>query len=156
MKIQTSQTRKGIWIALNNENPLVYETFLSKPKEPVVSFIPFEHTYSKQGLGSIGFLDLSDIRLHISSVNIRQGLFQNHFYPLGSFPDERVPELVGKGLATKIEFEVAKNLASKFHGITPIIIGASSDSHLKYCERVGLVPNYIMTLDEYIAILNKK
>jgi hypothetical protein len=149
------QIQKGIWITRDSEIPLNYETWLRERTREVVGFIPFEHPYEPLYLGSVGFLDLSDPKLDFSRYNLTKGLLQNQFYPLGGDPVSDRPSLVGKGLARRIEFEIAKDLLEKLPRDIPIAIGASSDSHLAYCKRVGLVPWQAMPLEKYVAILSR-
>ena len=147
---ETFQKTKGIWI--QKENPLYYSTWLKERQENVIGFIPFEHPYDPMYLGSVGFLDLGEVS--ISSVDLDHGLLQNHFYPFGGTARETRPELVGKGLARRIEFEIAKDLSKSFPEDTPIVIGATSDSHLEYCQRIGIVPFKAMSLCDYVKLLD--
>ena len=64
------------------------------------------------------------------------------------------PLLKGKGLARKIELVIAKDLSKIFTPSTLIAIGAHSDSHLKYCERIGIKPMEQMSLGNYIKLLD--
>lgn len=145
------QTKKGIWV--RKENPLYYETSLRETQRDVIAFIPFEHKYEPMYLGSVGFFNLNDYPLSFSRHNLTKGLLQNKFYPLGGLVHETRPDLLGKGLAKKIEFEIAKELLKHFPEDTLIAIGASSDSHLEYCKRIGIVPFKAMPLKEYVELL---
>ena len=152
-------TKKGIIISRNLDVPkrtLNYSTWLNEGNnEEVIKFIPLEHSYSSSYIGSVGFFEISQYPEWVSRLKVNEGLLQNHFFPFGGFPEETVPELVGKGLAKKIEFEIAKDLSTKFASNTPIVIGATSDSHEAYCRRIGIVPFEVMTLKEYINILSR-
>ncbi len=149
---EASQKLKGIWI--QKEHPLYYSTWLREISEGVIGFIPFEHSYEPMYLGSVGFLDLGNSELDFSCYNLNKGLLQNQFYPLGGTVHETRPELIGRGLARKIEFEIAKDLSKYFSKDTPIAIGASSDFHLKYCQKIGIVPFKSMSLCDYVELLN--
>lgn len=152
------QEIKGIWIQQDEEYPLGYLTWLREKKDNVIGVIPFEHSYRPTYLGSVTFLNLSDPRLDFSHLkeryNLKKGLLQNKFYPLGGMALYHQTELIGKGLARRIEFEIAKDLSKKFPEETQIVIGASSDSHLEYCKRLGIIPFKSMTLKEYLCLLN--
>lgn len=150
-----AQTRKGIWIQGDSDVPLGYTTWLRERAENVVSFIPFEHPYEPMYLGSVGFLEIKDFPFWISRLKVDQGLLQNQFYPLGGTAQETRPELVGKGLARIIEFEIAQDLSRKLAEDTPIAIGATSDSHLEYCKRVGITPFKVITLKQYAKLLSR-
>ena len=152
---ETLQKLKGIWITRDDEVPLYYSTWLRERTEEVVGFIPFEHSYDPGYLGSVGFLDLSDPNLDFSRHNLTEGILQNQFYPLGGTALETRPELVGKGLARKIEFEIAKDLLEKLPQDTPVAIGASSDSHKEYCRRIGITPWQQMSLCDYVKLLDR-
>jgi hypothetical protein len=149
--MEQEKKTKGIWI--QKENSLYYSTWLRERKKDIVKFISFEHPYNPMYLGSVGFLDLAKINIY--SVNLKNGLFQNKFYPFGGTVKEIRPKLVEKGLARKIEFEIAKDLLRNFSKDTPIIIGAISDNHLKYCERVGITPFAPMSLEDYTNLLDR-
>lgn len=149
---------KGIWIQRNKEDvhlpDLLYETFLREITEDLVAFIPFEHECAPLYLGSVGFLDIG---LFIKNsgrwqekLDTYHGLLQNKFYPLGNRT-----ELCGKGLAQRIEFEIAKDISKTFPEETPIVIGACSEHHLRYCERIGLPPFKPISLKEYVRLLSK-
>ncbi len=78
---------------------------------------------------------------------------QNKFYPFGD-PDLR-SELIGKGLARRIEFEIAKDLLEKFPKETYVAIGGSSDSHLEYCKRIETKPWKQTFLCDYVKLLDR-
>jgi hypothetical protein len=147
--------QKGIWIWKDPEIFLCYNTSLEQPNKDSINFFPFEHPYSPGYLGSVGFLDIEEFPNLMTRAGMKKGFLQNHFYPLGGFPETNRPLLVGKGLAKKIELSVAKDLARQYQLGTLIAIGATSESHLEYCQRIGIIPFNPMTLEEYIQILNK-
>ncbi len=151
-KSKVIQTRKGIWIQQDSAIPFSYSTWLREKNKDLVAFIPFEHPYEPIYLGSVSFLRIEDYPNFVNRLRVDHGLLQNHFYPLGGTEDIR-PELFGKGLAKRIESEIAQNLLRRLQADSPIIIGASSDSHLKYCERIGLVPWKVYSLRDYVRIL---
>jgi len=144
--------QKGIWVQHSPEYGICYETSLREETERLVGFVPFEHPYEPRYLGSIKFVDI--IKLGQPLFNLNTGLVQTHFYPLGGDPSLR-PELVGKGLARKIELIVAKELLNSFQEGNKVFIPASSESHLAYCKRVGIPPSQVITLNEYLSILSK-
>lgn len=148
-----SQKLKGIWITRDDEAPLTYLTWLREKADDLVCFIPFDHPYDARYLGSIRYLDLSNPCFDFSKSGLTEGLLQSHFYPLGGTSLATRPELVGKGLARKIEFEIAKDLLGKFSPVSLVAIGASSDSHLKYCQKVGIVSGKQMHLGDYVKLL---
>jgi hypothetical protein len=148
--------KKGVWI--EKENPFYYLTWLSERVDNVIGFLPFKHSHEPMYMGSVGFIKIEDLqseRLSKRMGRVNHGLLQNHFYPLGSCIYDKKSEFLGKGLARKIEFEIAKELLKQFPKNLPIVIGASSDSHLAYCERVGFTPFKAMRLDEYVRKLNR-
>ena len=153
MAQEALQKTRGIWITRDNQVPMYYSTWLRERTEEVVGFIPFESSYEPRYIGSVRFLDLSEPNLDFSKYNLTEGLLQNQFYPLGD-PDLR-PNLMGKGLARRIEFEIAKDLLKKLPKDTPVAIGASSDSHLEYCKRIGIIPWKQMSLCNYVKLLDR-
>lgn len=152
-QIETLQKLKGIWVTRDDKIPFYYSTWLIERAEEVVGFIPFEHTYDPRYLGSVRFLDLSSSDFDFSRNNLYDGLLQNKFYPLGD-PELR-PGLIGKGLARRVEFEIAKDLLEKLPQDTPVVIGASSDSHKEYCGRIGITPGQQMSLCDYVKLLER-
>lgn len=149
-----SQDKSGIWI--NRDSPLIYQTFLREVTDNLVGFIPFAHPYPERYLGSISFLNMSTGKYNIpvlSSMN--KGLVSHHFYPLGGTPSEERPILLGKGLARRIELEVAKDLLIQFPEDTPLAVVATSDNRINYCRKVGLTPFQPMPLREYHDILQR-
>ena len=150
-----SQDTSGIFI--QRVNPFQYNTIIRRTGEQdIISFIPFRHNHEVDYLGSIGFLDMSTGQFHISALsNMNKGLLSNHFYPLGGTPSETRPDLLGKGLARRIEFEVAKDLLKQFSEDTPIAIAATSDNRKNYCRKVGLATFHPMPLRQYYDILQR-
>lgn len=150
----STQDQEGIWI--NRESPLIYQTFLREVTENLVGFIPFMHPYSKRYLGSLEFLDMSTGQFHIDALpGMNKGLVSHHFYPLGGDPSETKPELLGKGLARRIELEVARDLLTNFPEDTPIAVVATSKNRINYCRKVGLTPFQQMPLSQYHDILQR-
>lgn len=152
--IKNLSNQKGIWIRSTPQYGVQYETFLNENPGQTISFIPFENPYGSDYLGSVGFLDVKKFERSFfkrNNIDVREGLVQNHFYPLGNPWGRR--SLRGKGLARKIEAAVAKDLLTRFPEDTNIIIAASSDSHLAYCRRIGLTPLKVISLEQYNAIL---
>jgi len=147
------QKVKGIWI--HKEEPLNYATLFEKINENVIGFIPFDHPYESVHLGGVGFVDLSNPEVDFSGYGLIEGLLQNIFSPFGMNALKIKLDLIGKGLARKIEFEIAKDLSKSFPGDTSIAIGASSDSHKVYCERIGFVPFKAMPLSDYVRLLDR-
>ncbi len=147
-----SQDMSGIWI--QRINPFQYNT-LFRPmsiREGEIGFIPFPHNHEEVYLGSIGFLDMSTGKYQITALpNMSRGLLLNNFFPIGSHR----PNLLGKGLARRIEFEVAKDLLIQFPEDTPMAVGATSPTHLDYCRKVGLTPFQPMPLSQYHDILQR-
>ncbi len=144
---------KGIWVSDDNEANdcrIRYSTWLKEPNEKTLEFIQFNHSYDNVYLGGIVFFDLSKTRVEEAG---NKGFLLSQFYPLGGNPYIDYPELVGKGLARRIELSVASDLAKKYPENTPVTIWASSDTHIKYCERVGIKTKEPMTLMEYVKIL---
>lgn len=152
---ETLQKSKGIWITRDPEIPLNYETWLRERDKDLVAFIPFEHPYEPMYLGSVGFLRIEDFPNFVNRLNVNHGLLQNQFYPLGGTAQDTRPELLGKGLARKIESEIAQDLSRKLPTDTPVVIGASSDSHLEYCRRLGITPWQQMSLGDYVQLLDR-
>ncbi|MEK6910321.1 MAG: hypothetical protein AABW82_00950 [Nanoarchaeota archaeon] len=148
------QDTSGIWI--ERVAPLIYQTFLREVTDNLVGFIPFVHSYPKRYLGSLEFLDMSTGQFHIDALQgMNKGLVSHHFYPLGGTPSETKPELLGKGLARKIELEIAKDLLIQFSEDTPIAVVATSENRINYCRKVGLTPFQPMPLREYHDILQR-
>jgi len=151
------QLRGGIWIEKDSDAPehnIIYSTWLREKKVNIVGFIPFEHPYEPGYLGSVGFIYISQFPGLCLRHNINKGLLQNHFYPLGGTAKDIRPRLLRKGLARRIELEIAKDLSKTFREDTLIAIGASSNSHLEYCHKLGIVPFEQIFLKEYLSILS--
>ncbi len=150
---------KGIWIEKDRCSANHYTTWLDKKRGKVIGFVPFDHSYEPRYLGSVGFLDISRELDRKTSIYFRMGvshgLLQNQFYPLGGTAKDIHPDLLGKGLAKRIELAIAKDLLQHFSRITPVVIGATSELHLQYCKRLGFVPFKPMTLEEYFGLLNR-
>lgn len=154
----SNQSKAGIWV--RREEGIDYTTLFEETDGEIVGFIPLEKQPVVKNiyLGAICFQDLIELYPLVARppFNTNYGLFQNHFYPLGGEPWHQVPELLGKGLARKIEFEVVKDLLTRFSDNTPIVKDKhTTRSHLEYCKKIGITPFQPMPLREYHDILQR-
>ncbi|VVB77951.1 Uncharacterised protein [uncultured archaeon] len=141
-------------IFIQKESQINFQTWLNNPGQDLVGTIELLEEYMplRNYLGSVGYINAEKYPHLIEQFGIKSGLIQNLFYPLGGNPD---PALTGKGYAKKIELLISLELSKNFNPDTMIVIAANSESHLKYCDRVGITPNIPLELNEYIMKLKK-